>query len=104
MTEERFELIWETDEMCNIFDNDFASTISVEEVVDLINDYDRRCNRWVSENKRLKKEIMLIEKRADRVYEENEQLKSRVNDLEDLNRIYVDFMVSKGYELSDVME
>ena len=35
-TEKRFELIWETDEMCNVFDNDLNvnSTISVEDVVD----------------------------------------------------------------------
>lgn len=75
MTENRFELIWETDEMCNVFDNDIVSTLSVEEVCDLLNEFDRRCNRWVSENKRLKKEIILIEKRADKVYNENEQLK-----------------------------
>jgi len=86
MTENtRFELIWETDEMCNVFDNDVVSTLSVEEVCDLLNEYDRRCNRWVSENNRLKKEIILIEKRADKVYNENEQLKQRITELELLN-------------------
>jgi hypothetical protein len=42
MTEKRFELIWETDEMCNVFDNDLNvnSTLSVEEVVDLLNNQD----------------------------------------------------------------
>lgn len=42
MTEKRFELIWETDEMCNIFDNDLNvnSTLSVEEVVDVLNNQD----------------------------------------------------------------
>ena len=88
MTENtRFELIWETDEMCNVFDNDIVSTLSVEEVCDLLNEFDRRCNRWVSENKRLKKEIILIEKRADKVYNENEQLKKENEELE--NKIEV---------------
>lgn len=43
MTEnKRFELIWETDEMCNVFDNDLNvnSTLSVEEVVDVLNNQD----------------------------------------------------------------
>lgn len=44
MTEKRFELIWETDEMCNVFDNDLNvnSTLSVEEVVDLLNNQDMK--------------------------------------------------------------
>ena len=49
---ERFELIWETDEMCNVFDNDLDvnSTLSVEEVVDLLNKYSK-------ENEQLKRQV-----------------------------------------------
>lgn len=45
MTEnKRYELIWETDEMCNVFDNDLDvnSTISVEDVVDKLNEQEER--------------------------------------------------------------
>lgn len=36
--------------------------------------------------------------------EENASLSERISDLEELNKIYVDFLVEKGYELSDVMK
>lgn len=101
MTENtRFELIWETDEMCNVFDNDVVSTLSVEEVCDLLNEYDRRCNRWVSENNRLKKEIILIEKRADKVYNENEQLKQALREqLEENGNSYCIKILDKIFDL-----
>ena len=35
---------------------------------------------------------------------ENEQLKSKLADANELKRIYVDFLVDKGFELSDVIE
>ena len=48
MTDKRFELIWETDEMCNVFDNDLNvnSTISVEDVVDLLNELYEEVERF----------------------------------------------------------
>lgn len=36
--------------------------------------------------------------------EENEQLKEELADANELNKIYVDFLVDKGFELSDVVE
>ena len=40
MIKKRFELDWEDDEMCNVYDNQIESHISVEEVVDLLNNQD----------------------------------------------------------------
>lgn len=36
--------------------------------------------------------------------EENARLSERISDLEELNEIYVDFLVCEGYELADVMK
>ena len=75
-TEKRFELIWETDEMCNVFDNDLNvnSTISVEDVVDLLNEQHetiQRLNRNIDELLSVNVEKELLE--------ENKQLKQRIN-------------------------
>ena len=79
-TEKRFELIWETDEMCNVFDNDLNvnSTISVEDVVDLLNEQHetiQRLNRNIDELLSVNVEKELLE--------ENKQLKQRINVLND---------------------
>lgn len=60
-TEKRFELIWETDEMCNVFDNDLNvnSTISVEDVVDLLNELHE-------ENQRLNQTLENIQKELNK--------------------------------------
>ena len=64
MIEKRFELIWETDEMCNVFDNDLDvnSTLSVEEVVDLL-------NGLAEENKQLKSELKAIREERRKEFE-----------------------------------
>lgn len=53
MTEERFEVVWETDEMCNIFDNEMNSTLSVEEV-------EEKLNALYEENQSLKQENNML--------------------------------------------
>lgn len=61
-------------------------------------------NQRVSEQKHIYKQDwkhVCIDKEL--LDSENEQLKSRVDDLKELNKIYVDFMVNEGYELADVM-
>ena len=70
MTEKRFELIWETDEMCNVFDNDLDvnSTLSVEDVVDLLNNYSE-------ENEQLKSDMRTNYKQYKQLLNENEALK-----------------------------
>lgn len=40
MTTKRFELDWEDDEVCNVYDNQIESHISVEEVEELLNNQD----------------------------------------------------------------
>ena len=77
-TEKRFELIWETDEMCNVFDNDLNvnSTISVEDVVDLLNEQHetiQRLNRNIDE--------LLSVNVEKELFEENEQLKKAYTQL-----------------------
>ena len=77
-TEKRFELIWETDEMCNVFDNDLNvnSTISVEDVVDLLNEQHetiQRLNRNIDE--------LLSVNVEKELFEENEQLKKQREEL-----------------------
>ena len=76
-TAKRFELIWETDEMCNVFDNDLDvnSTISVEDVVDLL-------NKLHEENQLLKLQVetKLFSRRE--LEKENEQLKKRLAERE----------------------
>ena len=69
-----------------------------------------------NESQENKREIHLIDKqnwyrqdskirvKLHQLKEENEQLDNRVKDLEELNRIYVDFLVCEGYELADVMK
>ena len=57
-------MFWE----CN---DGFKSQILEDDVVDLLNELSE-------ENEQLKSDIMLIEKNADRHYEENKQLKKRL--------------------------
>lgn len=40
----------------------------------------------------------------NRLSDENKQLKEQLEDANELNKIYVDFMVDNGFELSDVIE
>ena len=61
-------------------------------------------NQRVSEQKHIYKQDwkhLCIDKEL--LDSENEKLKSRVDDLKELNKIYVDFLVNEGYELADVM-
>ena len=59
--EDARHLIWETDEMCNVFDNDLNvnSTISVEDVVDLLNELHE-------ENQRLNQTLENIQKELNK--------------------------------------
>ena len=70
-----------------------------------------RVGKLKKENERLKQQISDLRKEnygnIDGIgfyQEENASLGERIADLEELNRIYVDFLVEKGYELSDVMK
>ena len=68
-------------------------------------------NKLIDENEQLKidkqnwyRQDSKIRVKLHQLKEENEQLDNRVKDLEELNRIYVDFLVCEGYELADVMK
>ena len=70
-----------------------------------------KCRELEKENEELKKDCSnLIDDNTEYVAEinqmhkENEQLKEQLADANELNKIYVDFMVDNGFELSDVIE
>ena len=104
MTAERFTL----DEYYNIEDNYEQKIYHGGEDTDSILDL---LNKLNDENEQLKQQISDLRKEdygnMDGIafyQEENASLRERIVDLEELNRIYVDFLVEKGYELSDVMK
>ncbi len=75
MTAKRFELIWETDEMCNVFDNDLDvnSTISVEDVVDLLNNLheeNKELNETIDELRTIDKEKDIEVEHINNIYKE----------------------------------
>ena len=91
-TEKRFELIWETDEMCNVFDNDLNvnSTISVEDVVDLLNEQHETIER-------LKDNCKVLDEVKCEIAEENEQLKEQLLEAKtDEKQLGISFM---GYKM-----
>lgn len=107
MTEnKRYELIWETDEMCNVFDNDLDvnSTISVEDVVDKLNEYEAELSierekvvYWRNKakdiwgdmrtNVELEKENGQLKNYIDYLEKQNERLKERITELASNDKI-----------------
>lgn len=68
-------------------------------------------NEFIKENEQLNQEVQEYIKALNKTLEEkeelwkeNEQLQNELADAKELNRIYVDFLVDKGFELSDVIE
>ena len=106
MTEKRFELIWETDEMCNVFDNDLDvnSTISVEDVVDLLNELSEK-NEQLKEQWKEKRhedinELSVIAMKYKALEKENEQLKFENNELKcALALDEVDYIIADGKKI-----
>ena len=81
-----------------------------EEFVDYLNSITEENEKLKSENQRLSEQKHIYKQDWKHVCidkelldSENEELKSRVDDLKELNKIYVDFLVNEGYELADVM-
>ena len=106
MTEKRFTYLDASRNkyIGSFFCNDIPLTNP--EVVDLLNENEqlKSENQRVSEQKHIYKQDwkhLCIDKEL--LDSENEKLKSRVDDLKELNKIYVDFLVNEGYELADVM-
>ena len=103
---------------------DFNTITDAVLCCDLLNDmenkketYGKIASEYLEENMQLKSENQRLSEQKH-IYKqdwkhlcidkevldsENEKLKSRVDDLKELNKIYVDFIVNEGYELEDVM-
>ena len=80
------------------------------EVMDLLNEFNDENEQLKSENQRVSEQKHIYKQDwkhlcidKELLDSENEKLKSRVDDLKELNKIYVDFIVNEGYELADVM-
>ena len=56
------------------------------------------------ENEQLRKDATTLIYANQDYRHENEQLREQLEDANELNKIYVDFMVDNGFELSDVVE
>ena len=93
----KYSMFWECNDgsKCQILEDDVA---------DLLNEQDEEIKELKKENEQLKSDIMLIEKNADRHYEENKQLKKELNEYRqviiDKVQYYEDnledFLIKKG--------
>ena len=92
-----YSMFWECNDGCKC-------QILEDDVVDLLNKQDEKIKELKKENEQLKSDIMLIEKNADRHYEENKQLKKELNEYRqviiDKVQYYEDnledFLIKKG--------
>ena len=92
-----YTMFWECNEGCKC-------QILEDDVADLLNKQDEKIKELKKENEQLKSDIMLIEKNADRHYEENKQLKKELNEYRqviiDKVQYYEDnledFLIKKG--------
>ena len=75
----------------------FDWTNESDEIVDLL-------NKLNDENEQLRKDATTLIYANQDYRHENEQLREQLEDANELNKIYVDFMVDNGFELSDVVE
>ena len=104
MTEKQFILVEYVNKGLFIQDNANGETqyfqgskASLEKVVDLLNSLN-------DENEQLRKDATTLIYANQDYRHENEQLREQLEDANELNKIYVDFMVDNGFELSDVVE
>ena len=84
--------------------------LTIEELVDLMNELADENEQLKSENQRVSEQKHIYKQDwkhlcidKELLDSENEKLKSRVDGLKELNKIYIDFIVNEGYELADVM-
>ena len=61
-------------------------------------------NKLHDENEQLRKDATTLIYANQDYRHENEQLREQLEDANELKKIYVDFMVDNGFELSDVVE
>ena len=113
MTEKRFTISKTWGKSLNrlvgvICDNN--KDMYITDVVNLLNDLSDENEQLKSENQRVSEQKHIYKQDwkhlcidKELLDSENEELKSRVDDLKELNKIYVDFIVNEGYELADVM-
>lgn len=83
---------------------------SMEEFIEKVNSIIKENDELKSENQRVSEQKHIYKQDwkhlcidKELLDSENEKLKSRVDDLKELNKIYVNFIVNEGYELADVM-
>ena len=90
MTEKRFT-------KCDTKIRDNGEEMTQAEVLDML-------NKLHDENEQLRKDATTLIYANQDYRHENEQLREQLEDANELNKIYVDFMVDNGFELSDVVE
>ena len=90
MTEKRFT-------KCDTKIRDNGEEMTQAEVRDML-------NKLHDENEQLRKDATTLIYANQDYRHENEQLREQLEDANELNKIYVDFMVDNGFELSDVVE
>ena len=90
MTEKRFT-------KCDTKIRDNGEEMTQAEVRDML-------NKLHDENEQLRKDATTLIYANQDYRHENEQLREQLDDANELNKIYVDFMVDNGFELSDVVK
>ena len=80
-----------------VWDTEKEDALNVFEMIDELIRLNLDCSNLIDDNTEYVAEI-------NQMHKENEQLKEQLADANELKKIYVDFIVDNGFELSDVIE
>ena len=90
MSDERFTLEWESDEICQVYDN--GDCMGTEEVVDLMNELVTKCNSLEDDLNYYKNKCASLETGYLDYQRKNERLKKYIEDQEDrINFLLVEY-------------